>query len=165
MKAWTIAGSFLSATLLLPCLGVAAAPHSILLIMHSMVHSQGATSWHTHLPTSCHGLRLPAWCAGALLRSLTFPASIHRVLTDPADHALYAGAGDGSIFETSLGGGSSQAGGSGEPGPAEGGYHTLQGTQAAVTCLSMTTDASQLVSGEHIGIFFAFSVSAHCQAL
>lgn len=83
------------------------------------------------------------------MRSLTFPASIHSVMTDPADHALYAGAGDGSIFETLLVGAPAQAGGSGDSGPAEGGYYTLQGGQAAVTCLSMTIDASQLVSGEY----------------
>ena len=88
---------------------------------------------------------------GRLLRSLAFPASIHTVLTDPADHVLYAGAGDGSIFETSLVGTTAhlqtEAGGSM---PAEGGYYTLQAGTAAVTCLGLTADAGQMISGQHV---------------
>ena len=89
--------------------------------------------------------------AGTLLRSLAFPASIHTVLTDPADHALYAGAGDGSIFETSLVGTTPQP--QAEDGglmPAEGGYYTLRAGTAAVTCLALTADAGQMVSGQSV---------------
>lgn len=73
------------------------------------------------------------------------------MVTDPADHALYAGAGDGSIFETSLVGTplQSQTGSTtGELMPAEGGYYTLQGGTAAVTSLGLTGDACQMVSGQ-----------------
>ena len=102
--------------------------------------------WHT--VWSCEHL---LWLAGTLLRSLTFPASIHTVVTDPADHALYAGAGDGSIFETSLVGAPVQpqtGSTTGELMPAEGGYYTLQGGTAAVTCLGLTGDTCQMVSGQ-----------------
>ena len=85
-----------------------------------------------------------ALLTGILLRSLTFPASIHSIRTDPGDHALYAGAGDGCIFETSLIGEGRE--GTGER--AEAGYYTLEGNTTAVTCLATTTDANQLVSGE-----------------
>ncbi|KAL0027630.1 hypothetical protein WJX79_003997 [Trebouxia sp. C0005] len=82
---------------------------------------------------------------GILLRSLTFPASIHSIRTDPGDHALYAGAGDGRIFETSLVG--EVTGGEGTGERAEAGYYTMEGNTTAVTCLATTTDANQLVSG------------------
>lgn len=90
-----------------------------------------------------------AYCnlpAGGLLRSLTFPASIHSVITDPGDHALYAGAGDGQIFETSLVGQLTDGVGNGDR--LETGYYTLEGNTAAVTCLAVTADATQLLSGE-----------------
>ena len=87
------------------------------------------------------------WLAGTLLRSLTFPADIHSVTTDPGDHALYAGAGDGRIFETSLVG--EVANGEASNERHEAGYYTLEGHVAAVTCLAMTTDAQQLLSGEY----------------
>lgn len=82
---------------------------------------------------------------GTLLRSLTFPAPIHSIRTDPGDHALYAGAGDGRVFETSLVGEVTGGEGSGER--AEAGYYTLEGNTTAITCLATTTDANQLVSG------------------
>lgn len=90
--------------------------------------------------------------AGTLLRSLTFPASIHTVLTDPADHALYAGAGNGSIFETSLVGATphSEANHGGGISSAEGAYYTLQAGTAAVTCLGLTSDAGHMVSGWYL---------------
>lgn len=87
-----------------------------------------------------------ALLTGTLLRSLTFPASIHSIRTDPGDHALYAGAGDGRIFETSLVG--EVTGGEGTGERPEAGYYTLEGNTTAVTCLATTTDANQLVSGE-----------------
>lgn len=80
-----------------------------------------------------------------LLRTLTFPSAIHSIRTDPGDHALYAGSGDGRIFETSLVGEVTSGEGSGEQ--HEAGYHTMEGHEGAVTCLAMTTDANQLVSG------------------
>lgn len=82
---------------------------------------------------------------GVLLRSLTFPSAIHSIRTDPGDHALYAGSGDGRIFETSLVG--EVAGGEGSGEQHEAGYYTMEGQNAAVTCLAMTTDANQMVSG------------------
>ena len=84
--------------------------------------------------------------AGRLLSSLTFPSSIHSVITDPGDHALYAGAGDGQIFETSLVGQLTEGAGNGDR--LETGYYTLEGNTAAVTCLAVTADATQLLSGE-----------------
>ncbi len=87
-----------------------------------------------------------ALLTGTLLRSLTFPASIHSIRTDPGEHALYAGAGDGRVFETSLVG--EVTGGEGTGERAEAGYYTLEGNTSAVTCLATTTDANQLVSGE-----------------
>lgn len=88
----------------------------------------------------------PALLTGILLCSLTFPASIHSIRTDPGDHALYAGAGDGRIFETSLVG--EVTGGEGTGERAEAGYYTMEGNTTAVTCLATTIDANQLVSGE-----------------
>lgn len=85
-------------------------------------------------------------CTGTLLRSLTFPSAIHSIRTDPGDHALYAGSGDGRIFETSLVGKVLGSEGSSEQGEA--GYYSMEGHNGAVTCLAMTTDATQMVSGE-----------------
>lgn len=87
---------------------------------------------------------------GTLLRSLTFPAAIYSVRTDPGDHALYAGAGDGRIFETSLVGEVTDGEGIGQR--HEAGYFTLEGHSAAVTCLATTTDANQIVSGSDDGV-------------
>lgn len=84
-------------------------------------------------------------CAGVLLRSLTFPSAIHSIRTDPGDHALYAGSGDGRIFETSLVGEVTSGEGDGEQ--HEAGYYTMEGHDGAVTCLAMTTDANQMISG------------------
>ena len=82
---------------------------------------------------------------GTLLRSLRFPAAIHKVITDPGDHALYAGAADGRIFETSLVEETSGSEGGSER--HESGYYTLEGHSAAVACLATTTDVNQMVSG------------------
>ena len=87
-------------------------------------------------------------CTGTLLRSLTFPSAIHSIRTDPGDHALYAGSGDGRIFETSLVGEVSGSEGSSEQGEA--GYYSMEGHNGAVTCLAMTTDATQMVSGKRL---------------
>ena len=47
--------------------------------------------------------------AGALLRSMAFPAALHSAVMDPAEHALHVGAADGRIFQVSLVGVSSSA--------------------------------------------------------
>lgn len=96
-------------------------------------------------------------CAGVLLRSLTFPSAIHSIRTDPGDHALYAGSGDGRIFETSLVG--EVAGGEGSGEQHEAGYYTMEGQNAAVTCLAMTTDANQMVSGAYRAICLSATLS------
>lgn len=88
---------------------------------------------------------------GTLLRSLTFPSAIHSIRTDPGDHALYAGSGDGRIFETSLVGEVSSSEGSSEQ--SEAGYYSMEGHNGAVTCLAMTADATQMVSGESAFLF------------
>ena len=95
----------------------------------------------------------PCLCSGTLLRSLTFPSAIHSIRTDPGDHALYAGSGDGRIFETSLVGEVTSIEGSDEQ--REAGYYTMEGLNGAVTCLAMTTDANQMVSGGHLIIYSA----------
>ena len=97
----------------------------------------------------------PAFClfTGILLRSLTFPSAIHSIWTDPGDHALFAGSGDGSIFETSLVGEVASIEGSDEQ--REAGYYTMEGQNGAVTCLAMTTDATQMVSGGHLFVYSA----------
>ena len=50
--------------------------------------------------------------AGVLLWSAAFPVALHALALDPAEHALYAGGGDGRIFELALAGqpGSDRAG-------------------------------------------------------
>ena len=90
-----------------------------------------------------------------LLCSLTFPSAIHSIRTDPGDHALYAGSGDGRIFETSLVGEVTSGEGSGEQ--HEAGYYTMEGHEGAVACLAMTTDANQLVSGGLHGSTYSMS--------
>ena len=87
----------------------------------------------------------PCLCPGTLLRSLTFPSAIHSIRTDPGDHALYAGSGDGRIFETSLVGDVTSIESSDEQ--REAGYYTMEGLNGAVTCLAMTTDANEMISG------------------
>lgn len=87
---------------------------------------------------------------GTLLRSLTFPAAIHKVITDLGDHALYAGAADGRIFETSLVG--EAPGVDSGSDRHEAGYYTLEGHSTAVACLATTTDANQMVSGTDDGV-------------
>lgn len=96
-----------------------------------------------------------AFClqTGTLLRSLTFPSAIHSIRTDPGDHALYAGSGDGRIFETSLVGEVTSIEGTDEQ--REAGYYTMDGQNGAVTCLAMTTDANQMVSGGHLPVYSA----------
>ena len=86
-------------------------------------------------------------CTGTLLRSLTFPSAIHSIRTDPGDHALYAGSGDGRIFETSLVGEGVSNEGSDEQ--REAGYYTMEGQNGAVTCLAMTIDANLMLSGRN----------------
>lgn len=105
--------------------------------------------------------------AGTLLRSLTFPASIHAVLTDPADHALYAAAGNGTIFETSLVGDTPQMqanNGAAATAVTDGAYYSLQAGPATVTCLGLTADARHMVSGQflhcctHLNTIYACSL-------
>ena len=102
--------------------------------------------------------------AGVLLRSVAFPVSLHSLALDPAEHALFAGGGDGRVFELPLAGqaGSDRAGSGlgGAGGSANGhaatgapdqdvgrGYITLEGHARCVTCLHMTTDGGYLLSG------------------
>ena len=47
--------------------------------------------------------------AGALLKSMAFPAALHSAVMDPAEHALHVGAADGRVFQVSLVGVSSSA--------------------------------------------------------
>lgn len=105
--------------------------------------------------------------AGVLLWSAAFPVALHALALDPAEHALYAGGGDGRIFELALAGqpGSDRAGsglGAGiGAGIANGhtgrssapdrdvGWVALEGHARCVTCLHMTTDGGYLLSGAH----------------
>lgn len=82
---------------------------------------------------------------------MTFPSAIHSIQTDPGDHALYAGSGDGRIFETSLVG--EIPGIEGSSDQREAGYYSMEGHSGAVTCLAMTTDATQMVSGQSAFLF------------
>ena len=87
--------------------------------------------------------------AGEELAAFRLPAPLRCLAVDPGEHALYAGGGDGCIFEVSLlhgGGGGADAGVSGASGATS--RHTaLEGHSAAVTALALTTDGLQLVSG------------------
>ncbi|KAL3153211.1 hypothetical protein ABBQ38_011961 [Trebouxia sp. C0009 RCD-2024] len=110
--------------------------------IHAGAGQANALAVTASLDRSC---KIWSLAQGVLLRTLTFPSAIHSIRTDPGDHALYAGSGDGRIFETSLVGEVTSGEGSGEQ--HEAGYHTMEGHEGAVTCLAMTTDANQLVSG------------------
>lgn len=84
---------------------------------------------------------------------------------DPGEHALYAGGGNGCIYEVSLlqGGGGM---GAGMPGTSGGTsrHVALEGHSAAVTALALTTDGLQLVSGR-LDIVRPIAVSAGCTRL
>ncbi|BDA48951.1 WD repeat-containing protein 18 [Coccomyxa sp. Obi] len=102
---------------------------------------------------------------GNLLRSITFPVSLHSVSMDPAEHALYLGGADGRIFEVSLAGenltqdsgafpGLGGAGASsGNAADADAGreWRVLEGHTQCVTCLACTTDGGHMLSGSEDG--------------
>jgi hypothetical protein len=100
--------------------------------------------------------------AGEELAAFQLPAPLRCLAVDPGEHALYAGGGDGCVYEVSLlqGGG----GGAGVSG-ASGGtsrHVALEGHAAAVTALALTTDGLQLVSG--VVAYWPVQMAARCQA-
>lgn len=115
-----------------------------------------------------HSIKLWSLATGQLLRSLTLPAGVTSVTMDAGEHILLAGCADGSIYEVSLVGtqqqqqllqgvtrapaaaaaagaaGSSSAGAGVVGGP---GSCCYEGHTKAVSCLVVTPDGEQLVSG------------------
>ena len=94
---------------------------------------------NSHYPTSR---------TGSLLRTIDLPVSLHSVVTDPWEHSLFLGAGDGRIFEASLVG-RTPLHSPGQP-PAEAalweaGIRTLAGHTRTVNCLAATSE--HLLSG------------------
>ena len=91
--------------------------------------------------------------AGRLIRSISLPAPLHSVFMDPWEHAVYAGASDGRIFELSLLGSRPETAtshavpSSSEAAMAEGDVQCLQGHTQAVTCLCGTSNGHFLLSG------------------
>lgn len=86
-------------------------------------------------------------CAGEELTAFQLPAPLHCVATDPGEHALYLGGGDGRIFEVSLLHGGSTGGNTGGNGGGSSRHVALEGHSEVVTALALTADGTQLVSG------------------
>ena len=90
--------------------------------------------------------------AGSLLRTIDLPVSLHSVVTDPWEHSLFLGAGDGRIFEASLIGRTPLPSPGQPPAEAalgEAGIRTLAGHTRTVNCLATTSE--HLVSGSDDG--------------
>jgi len=97
-----------------------------------------------------------------LLRSISFPVSLHSVTTDPAEHALFVGGADGRIFEVSLAGqppaardpmalpAAAAGGSSGAEADSTGSWTAREGHARTVTCLSCTTDGAHILSGWYL---------------
>lgn len=109
-------------------------------------------------------VKLWALATGQLLRSLTLPAGVTSVTLDAGEHVLLAGCADGSIYEVSLVGTQQQqqlqgvtrgpAAAAGAAGSSAGagvvggpGSCCYEGHTKAVSCLVVTPDGEQLVSG------------------
>mmetsp|Transcript_39563 Transcript_39563/g.112198 ORF Transcript_39563/g.112198 Transcript_39563/m.112198 type:complete len:476 (+) Transcript_39563:131-1558(+) len=92
----------------------------------------------------------------------TLPASLHSLALDLGQHALYAGGGDGRIFEVPLveRSSASQAAGLGEGDHEEGTYNTLKGHSRTVTSLSISPDGCYLVSGSDDGTCCVFELQS-----
>ena len=90
--------------------------------------------------------------AGTLLRSVSFPVSLHSLLLGPGEHAIYAGGADGRIFEVPLAG--QPVATLGAPpdlahdvAPPHQRWAVLEGHSRTVTCLEATTDGGYMLSG------------------
>lgn len=106
-------------------------------------------------------LKVGCCVAGNLLRSITFPVSLHSVTPDPVEHAMYLGGADGRIFEVSLAGGNwtqdsgafpglggaTTSSGGGADADAGREWRVLEGHTQCVTCLACTTDGGHMLSG------------------
>eukprot|EP00887_Chlorella_sp_A99_P003431 scaffold7.g3431.t1 len=98
---------------------------------------------------------------GLLLRSFALPTALQSLALDPGEHALYAGTSTGTIYELDLIGWGDRGGvaPAAAPGPPAAGAAALPpGVAAAmvghvrgVTCVALTGDAVQLVSGGEDG--------------
>ena len=84
---------------------------------------------------------------GKLLRTIAFPVSIHSVVMDAGEHCLYAGGGDGAVFEVALAGAVAGTGG-GSGGQTKPVYIRMEGHSRAVNSLAVSVDGENLVSGE-----------------
>lgn len=110
----------------------------------------GAVVVTTSLDRSCKIHRLSD---GKQLGSITLPSALLSVVLDKGEHSLYAGAGDGNIYEVSLVGGEASHGASaaGTSTATSTQYARFQGHSKAVNSLAMSLDGEQLVSGKQPG--------------
>lgn len=99
---------------------------------------------------------------GQLLRSVALPSGLHCVALDAGEHAAWAGASDGAIYEVPLvaiGGHTSTNALGGAPGGAAGsslgaaaaGVVRMEGHSRAVNALAVCRDGETLVSGSDDG--------------
>ncbi|XP_061634556.1 WD repeat-containing protein 18 [Phyllopteryx taeniolatus] len=86
--------------------------------------------------------------SGELLLSVLFDVEIMAVTLDPCEYFLFCGGSDGNIFQVSL---STQGASADKSFPCDGadGKQMFKGHRKMVTCLSVSTDGTLLVSGSH----------------
>ncbi|XP_063085294.1 WD repeat-containing protein 18 [Cavia porcellus] len=85
--------------------------------------------------------------SGDLLLSVLFDVAIMAVTMDLAEHHMFCGGSDGSIFQVDLCAGPVQREQSFQPEQEPG--KVFRGHRNQVTCLSVSTDGSVLLSGSH----------------
>ncbi|XP_075831689.1 WD repeat-containing protein 18 [Microtus pennsylvanicus] len=92
-------------------------------------------------------MKLWAISSGDLLLSVVFDVGITSVTMDLAEHHVFCGGSDGSIFQVDLCSWPGQREHSFQPEQSAG--KVFRGHRNQVTCLSVSTDGSVLLSGSH----------------
>eukprot|EP00193_Tetraselmis_chui_P013812 CAMPEP_0177773050 /NCGR_PEP_ID=MMETSP0491_2-20121128/12608_1 /TAXON_ID=63592 /ORGANISM="Tetraselmis chuii, Strain PLY429" /LENGTH=383 /DNA_ID=CAMNT_0019291019 /DNA_START=70 /DNA_END=1221 /DNA_ORIENTATION=- len=94
--------------------------------------------------------------SGSVLQAFAFPASIHSLALDYGETSLFAGGGDGRIFQVQLG--STPEERETDVDGTDNSFSTLEGHTRTVTSLSSSPDGCSIVSGSEDGRVCVFDI-------